>query len=416
MWKIVGWKAVLILLIQQWFSTALECPTLYQRYSHRHTFCQARNQQCHIKKEGVSKDEQQTILELHNKIRNNIALGKDPTGKLPPAGDMLEMEWDEELSKVAQKLADQCVFKHDCDECRKVENFDVGQNLYQASIISSKPPSAHWGDAISSWYSEIHRFTPESINPFIDDDATGHFTQMAWSSTWKVGCGYVSFEKRRESWTQLYVCNYGPAGNVEDSEMYRVERPCSKCPGNTCCGSHCKKSHSISYLGLCKVLGERGPDMDEGDFSRYLFNCDFKTESSSDCQSQVEGANKWQTRQIISGVYKTVTLNGGETTTLKFTSNIQSKDGFCLTLSFRKGANVAGSKSNNQFEVQLDRKGATKPFNFKLDSEGNEWLPYSIGIPMKQPMQISLKFSVPKGAPAQYLDVNYVRVRPGLCS
>ena len=27
-------------------------------------------------------------------------------------------EWDKELANVAQRLADQCVNKHDCDKCR----------------------------------------------------------------------------------------------------------------------------------------------------------------------------------------------------------------------------------------------------------------------------------------------------------
>lgn len=28
--------------------------------------------------------------------------------------------WDEELATVAQKHADQCIFQHDCPECRSV--------------------------------------------------------------------------------------------------------------------------------------------------------------------------------------------------------------------------------------------------------------------------------------------------------
>lgn len=28
--------------------------------------------------------------------------------------------WDDELAAVAQRLAEQCLFEHDCNECRKV--------------------------------------------------------------------------------------------------------------------------------------------------------------------------------------------------------------------------------------------------------------------------------------------------------
>ena len=34
---------------------------------------------------------------------------------------MMELVWDAELSAVAQRLADQCVFGHDCGDCRQVE-------------------------------------------------------------------------------------------------------------------------------------------------------------------------------------------------------------------------------------------------------------------------------------------------------
>nr|P85840.1 RecName: Full=Venom allergen 5; AltName: Full=Antigen 5; AltName: Full=Cysteine-rich venom protein; Short=CRVP [Tityus serrulatus] len=212
-----------------------ECPALYRRYSKEHTFCKTKNQKCNIKRWGVSQDDRNTIINLHNKVRNNIALGQDQSGRLPAAGDMLEMEWDDELAQIAQKLADQCVFKHDCDDCRKVENFDVGQNIFTRGITAVEIP-----------------------DPF-------------------------------KSWTQLYVCNYGPAGNLDDSELYKVDKPCEKCPSNTCCGSHCKKHNkSTSYLGLCDVLNGSGPDFDETDFSNYIFNCDFKPES--DCNNKVEGS------------------------------------------------------------------------------------------------------------------------------
>ena len=35
----------------------------------------------------------------------------------------LLQEWDEELARVAQRHADQCVFAHDCSKCRKIRKF-----------------------------------------------------------------------------------------------------------------------------------------------------------------------------------------------------------------------------------------------------------------------------------------------------
>ena len=33
---------------------------------------------------------------------------------------MMKLEWDPELAQVAQRLADQCIFNHDCADCRQV--------------------------------------------------------------------------------------------------------------------------------------------------------------------------------------------------------------------------------------------------------------------------------------------------------
>lgn len=39
--------------------------------------------------------------------------------------------------------------------------------------------------------------------------ATGHYTQVAWASTTKIGCGLVTYKSGR--WFNNYiVCNYGP--------------------------------------------------------------------------------------------------------------------------------------------------------------------------------------------------------------
>ena len=44
----------------------------------------------------------------------------------PPAADMRELEWDEELARAAQAHAEQCKFRHDCPDCRRVKRFKAG--------------------------------------------------------------------------------------------------------------------------------------------------------------------------------------------------------------------------------------------------------------------------------------------------
>jgi hypothetical protein len=66
---------------------------------------------------------------------------------------------------------------------------------------------------------------------------TGHYSQMIWADTNRVGCGFTSYRDNGTLETNLYVCNYGPAGNFIGLPSYKVGRPCSQCPTNTACGS-----------------------------------------------------------------------------------------------------------------------------------------------------------------------------------
>lgn len=65
---------------------------------------------------------------------------------------------------------------------------------------------------------------------------------MLWAETTKMGCGYAYYKDGK--WNRkLYVCNYGTAGNVITTEMYKRGAPCSACPEGTFC--------SQQYPGLC---------------------------------------------------------------------------------------------------------------------------------------------------------------------
>ncbi|GBL70033.1 CRISP/Allergen/PR-1, partial [Araneus ventricosus] len=105
------------------WSNSQSCPAQYKRFTPEHTFCIRRNPICDIKRSGVSQQDIEDILRLHNEYRSGVALGKEHRaigGSLPKASDMLQMVWDDELAAVAQKWAENCDFNHDCNECRAV--------------------------------------------------------------------------------------------------------------------------------------------------------------------------------------------------------------------------------------------------------------------------------------------------------
>ena len=57
---------------------------------------------------GLSAEERAAVVAQHNRLRAVVARGET---NQPSAADMQELQWDEELAMVAQRLADQCVFR-----------------------------------------------------------------------------------------------------------------------------------------------------------------------------------------------------------------------------------------------------------------------------------------------------------------
>ncbi|XP_023342239.1 peptidase inhibitor 16 [Eurytemora carolleeae] len=152
------------------------------------------------------------------------------------------LEWDEELATIAQRHADQCVFAHDCSDCRKVNRFGVGQNLY-ISKQSLRLPDNNWKQGITNWYDEVSLFSRTKVEPFQFAASYGHYSQLVWADTHKIGCGLSSY--REGKWfASLYTCNYGPNGNFIKGQMYKQGSGCSECSGNETC--------SIDFPGLCE--------------------------------------------------------------------------------------------------------------------------------------------------------------------
>jgi len=123
--------------------------------------------------------EKQSILEEHNKARQMLALGK--VSGQPAALNMREMVWDEELSRIAQRWADQCMPGH--DHRRNVDRFAVGQNVATTWTFKRIPPSRdspEFKRHIMGWFDEVSKYKWRSrdISPFMFRMDTGHYTQV----------------------------------------------------------------------------------------------------------------------------------------------------------------------------------------------------------------------------------------------
>ncbi|XP_045614786.2 CRISP/Allergen/PR-1 isoform X2 [Procambarus clarkii] len=224
----------------------------YAKITPEHSMCKQKNTTCGIKHRGVTEAEKTKILQAHNHYRAKVAWGKEERGNpgpQPPAANMKELIWSDELAQVAQAWSNTCPSDHDCHECRQLltQDYYIGQNLYWSWGFND---SEEWNFAISAFYNEVVDVPNSLVNKYQSLDLPrpiGHYTQLVWAETQEVGCGAVyngpcSFGILSYNSCKTYVCNYGPAGNFLGHSMYKVGPAASQCPGGV----------SLTYSGLCK--------------------------------------------------------------------------------------------------------------------------------------------------------------------
>ncbi|CAF4512455.1 unnamed protein product, partial [Rotaria sp. Silwood2] len=110
----------------------------------------------------------------------------------------------------AEHLAATSTFEHSGN---KFGDEPLGENLYM-QWISAGRVKASARDAMKSWYDEIsmHNFQRPKFSP-----KTGHFTQLVWKSSKKLGVGIAYSPNGHEIYM---VTNYYPAGNIMGPGMF----------------------------------------------------------------------------------------------------------------------------------------------------------------------------------------------------
>ncbi len=105
------------------------------------------------------------------------------------------LTWDASLAFYSRMHASHCVFKH--------SHTRFGEN------IASGYPSIT--AVVNAWYSEknIYSYARPGFS-----EQTGHFTQVVWKSTKRVGCGVAYCDGKNGVHGQFWVCEYSPPGNV----------------------------------------------------------------------------------------------------------------------------------------------------------------------------------------------------------
>lgn len=129
----------------------------------------------------------QLIVNEHNRVRRQ-------------AGVALAVTWDNGIAQYAQAWADHLAATG-VPQHRQTRTY--GENIFWGS------GSYGVADAARYWESEKSQYHGEAIDSS-NFSVFGHYTQMIWDKTTKIGCGMA----RGANGTIYIVCNYSPAGNV----------------------------------------------------------------------------------------------------------------------------------------------------------------------------------------------------------
>ncbi|KAM7421481.1 hypothetical protein PAMA_015562 [Pampus argenteus] len=154
---------------------------------------------------------QDEIVDVHNEFRRAVQ---------PTASDMLSMSYSEELADTIQTWVDHCIIGHGPVSSRMINGYQLGENLFYSTKIYS------WTDVISAWHSEVENY--KYPNGSMNGKEVGHYVQVVWNSSYKVGCGVALCPND----IYFYGCHYYRAGNFHGWPPYKVGPPCASCPNN----------------------------------------------------------------------------------------------------------------------------------------------------------------------------------------
>ena len=142
----------------------------------------------------LSSEEIETILERHNYWRADVGVNE----KLQWSDDMAKLaaDWAKKLKRMG------CGFEHRPDN-------KFGENLFKGTTGYYSA-----ADAIDAWASEKpdYNYNRNKCKP---GKMCGHYTQIVWKTTQKVGCAKITCDGY-----DIWVCNYDPPGNWVGQKPY----------------------------------------------------------------------------------------------------------------------------------------------------------------------------------------------------
>jgi Cysteine-rich secretory protein family len=134
------------------------------------------------------------ILAAHNAVRAQAGVAP--------------LAWDPALGQAAATYAMQLAITNQFQHSDRHARPGVGENLWMGTRGYYS-----YEAMVGGWASERRDFVP-GIFPAVSRSGNwanvGHYTQMVWPTTTRVGCAVAS-----NATTDYLVCRYSPAGNID---------------------------------------------------------------------------------------------------------------------------------------------------------------------------------------------------------
>ena len=183
------------------------------------------------KRELFSTEINYLLVAKHNELR-----------RLEGASDMEILTWNGYLASMAEDWARACRWGHGQPGRPEGElPFDhIGQNLFAYNGTFNALA------AIQAFYDEKQFY--DYGTGACSKEPCGHYTQVAWSTSREMGCAYAFCQNMFNVDminAHYFVCNYGPAGNVEGVKPFKKGQACTQCSSgsfwcdNGLCRSDC---------------------------------------------------------------------------------------------------------------------------------------------------------------------------------
>ncbi|CAC5384824.1 unnamed protein product [Mytilus coruscus] len=211
----------------------------------------------------ISVSESEQILNLHNVARQQVQ---------PPASNMANMHWDNELAAKAQAYAKKCIWGHNSARSNSPTTFSyVGENIYvQTNTMNTdviESGFTMWDDEKNGFHYDTNSCSDTPCGHYTQVSASntscehysqtslantlcGHSTHIIWAESTALGCGVSHCPSMTnlpdynfvDYWEYL-VCNYGPGGNINGKLPYVEDTSGSSAGagGETATSNGCRK-------------------------------------------------------------------------------------------------------------------------------------------------------------------------------